>query len=794
MSQIQQVNQHPEERMTLRITRRTMALASAVLLLTTTAYVSRGANLVQYWHFEEVGAGAATNVLAAGNPATLVNADTNVCWVAGDFPYLLTNSTVSINLDGVDDFINLGNLHLNGSATLAFWIKPAAYVADMRLFSPSPIPSPYGGLIRIDPFATGTYQVNNGGSWLSVGSVENVPVGQWTHVAFSYGLGLLRMYVNGALAGTISGSFPFDQTEFCLGQLFGASGKPFSGAFDELSIWDGPLSASSIQQLAAGVAANTVVDLPPLSGTAKLVQYFKLDDGAGSYSAANSVAGGNIGNLVNIDPGIAWITSGLPAPLAGDVASLAFVPPASNRVDLGNFGLVSSGTISLWLKPLTNSGDTRIYGQTTGGVGMPGAIGFVGSGALQCYDGAAWMRVAPDGAVPTNQWTHLAVAYSQGVATAFINGVPQISARSGLLFDTNNFGLGSQFLMMYGRPYYGEMDDVSVWDQALSLTSIRQLAAGVSPLQIVDVPEPDPGITLSSVIVTGVPPVLKQYFPIEGSSDSTNLANMVSGGTTGYLMNYTNQAPSWTTTNVPSQLAHSTTALYMDGYKNYANLKNLGLSGSGTISMWINPSTLAIFGTSGGGTRRFISPLTGTASLQGALGVNADGSVWVSGAGGAAISLAPAALSTNRWYHIAVTYAGGLATMFIDGLERWTGAAGFGFATAETGLGAKFANNYGSTFCGLMDEAAFWNGPLSAPSIAQLAAGASPTNIVETGEQLMLSWPTFPGTFVLQQTASLSGGWFTVSRTPVLNTNGTYNIAVPLHPGTPGLYYRLKKF
>jgi hypothetical protein len=779
--------------MTRLIQKSCLALLSAGLFFTMTGFAC-AANLVQYWQFEEVGAATATNKLPSGNLAKLINVDTTESWLVGDAPGAVTHSTASVNLDGVDDYINLGNLRLNGAATLSMWVKPAGYVNDMRLFSPMPIPVPVGGVIRVDPFASGYFQVNSGGSWHNLAPTDSVPAGQWTHLAFAYGNGLVRMYVNGVLLGINSATFAFDRVDFCLGQIYIASGNRFSGAFDEVSVWDGPLSASSIQQLAAGVAATAIVDVPPpLPPPGKLVQYFPLNDGMGSYTAANSVPNGTPGNLVNFDASTAWINSGLAAQLGGNAWALSFDPALSNRVDLGEFGLVGAGTISLWMRPWTNSGDIRIYSQTTGGVGLPGGVRIAGVGGLETWDGALWTRIAPDGAVPTNQWTHLAVSYSKGTATAYINGVPQITSRAGFLFDKDNFGLGAQGMLLYGRPYHGEMDDISVWDQALAPATIQQLALGVSPLQIVDVQQPEPPIVLSSRIVSGTPPILRHYFPMEGPLDSTNVANFVSGTSDGFLVNYTNEATSWVTTNISSKLPHSTTALFMDGLTNYANLRNLGLSGAGTVSMWVNPATLETFGTSGGGTRRLLSPLAGSSTQQGALGFNPDGGIWVAGASGVGFVLAPEALGTGNWYHVAVTYSGGLATVYINGVEQMTGASGLGFAANAAGLGARFGNNFGATFSGLMDDVAFWNGPLTTTSIKQLASGVSPANIVEPGQNLLLSWPTYPGTFVLETADDLSGTWRTLHRTPVLATD-TYTVTVPILPDSPGQFYRLRKF
>jgi hypothetical protein len=70
--------------------------------------------------------------------------------------------------------------------------------------------------------------------------------------------------------------------------------------------------------------------------------------------------------------------------------------------------------------------------------------------------------------------------------------VPQGSATSGLDFDEAELGLGARLGLQNGRGYNGLMDDVSIWDKALQPSSIRKLASGVSPKDVVDSPVTEP--------------------------------------------------------------------------------------------------------------------------------------------------------------------------------------------------------------------------------------------------------------------------------------------------------------
>jgi Concanavalin A-like lectin/glucanases superfamily/Immunoglobulin I-set domain len=487
------------------------ALCVAGLMLTIVSG-TQAAKLTQYWPFDDTtGSTNLANSVTGGNTGTLVGLTLATAWIT-DHPSKLGYSTKSISFSEPNGYINLKNLHLKGSATISLWINPANYdTADIRLFSQVQFVNPFGGVVRLDPFGSGNVQANGGADWVSIGTLDQIPAGSWTHLAFVYDAGLLRLWINGVKQPSSAGvGFDFDAADFGLGARFdldGALGGPFGngfmGSMDDVSVWDGPISTSSIAKLSGGTRPTDITDVPDTQVTipAKLVQYFPLQEAAGSTTVANAVSGGNTGQYLEGDASSAW-TNDHPAQLSYSTKAL-FLDGVAAYVNVGNVKLKDDGTISLWVKPMATDSDTRLYSLVT----LPAAFSGVTSlnmlpsgvalkGTVLVYSGA-WQQVAPGGTLQQGQWTHLAFAHAAGKVTLFVDGVPVGSASSGLDFDAAELGLGARLNLQFGRPFNGLLDDVSIWDRALQPSSIRKLASGISPINVVDSPATEPPTILA---------------------------------------------------------------------------------------------------------------------------------------------------------------------------------------------------------------------------------------------------------------------------------------------------------
>jgi hypothetical protein len=101
--------------------------------------------------------------------------------------------------------------------------------------------------------------------WAFLDGNTAVQLNTWYHVAMTYDGSALKLYVNGALDGSVTASGPIVQTATTL-KFGGPGGGPwyFNGRLDEPSLYDRALSASELQAIySAGAAGKCASSVPP---------------------------------------------------------------------------------------------------------------------------------------------------------------------------------------------------------------------------------------------------------------------------------------------------------------------------------------------------------------------------------------------------------------------------------------------------------------------------------------------------------------------------------------------------
>lgn len=145
-------------------------------------------------------------------------------------------------------------------------------------------------------------------------------------------------------------------------------------------------------------------------------------------------------------------------------------------------GLISSNTysVSLWLKPeqLTTY-TTTFFGARDSNNWVSllpnGPIGgntMVWSGSGRWYDAPAGLTINK------GEWTHLAFTVDKGAITLYVNGVEKFTGTNFPdIFTTSNasFSLGVNW---WDTPYKGAMDELRIYEGALSPGEVTKLAQG----------------------------------------------------------------------------------------------------------------------------------------------------------------------------------------------------------------------------------------------------------------------------------------------------------------------------
>jgi hypothetical protein len=305
-----------------------------------------------------------------------------------------------------------------------------------------------------------------------VNGKTNVQLNTWYHIAMTYDNASLKLYVNGALDGSVAASGPIAPTTEPL-RIGGAGSGSwfFNGRVDEVSLYERALSLAELQAIFnAGAAGKCVAPLlcePPPAG---LVGWWKGD------SNAVDIIGGNNGTLQN------------GATFAAGEVNQAFAFNGTNQFlqipDAPALDPTNSLTIETWAYvsgPPSVNVATIITKQ---GTTTPSDIQYqlessVLSGKLtfRCtvYLPTGYAVVDGTNQVQLNTWYHVAMTYDNASLKLYVNGALDGSvAASGAIAPTaeplriGGAGSGPWF-------FNGRVDEASLYNRALSPAEIQAI-------------------------------------------------------------------------------------------------------------------------------------------------------------------------------------------------------------------------------------------------------------------------------------------------------------------------------
>lgn len=225
----------------------------------------------------------------------------------------------------------------------------------------------------------------------------------------------------------------------------------------------------------------------PGTGLARgLIGYWRFDDGAGTR-ALDSSGQGNHGTLLGMDDR-SWVAGRIRGALRFDGATQWVRVPASPSLDAPR--TTRALTVAAWVSRA--SGGYMFQGvvsrQYRGTVFEHFALfadsrGFVGTVNYQ----PGYTGTCQGPAVPFGQWTHLAVTASERGVQGYVNGaqVCTLAAAPALAADTTPVAIGANSdrpAVERDQLFSGLIDEVVLYDRALSAAEVRELAAGRGPL------------------------------------------------------------------------------------------------------------------------------------------------------------------------------------------------------------------------------------------------------------------------------------------------------------------------
>ncbi|RSK40438.1 LamG-like jellyroll fold domain-containing protein [Mangrovimonas spongiae] len=174
--------------------------------------------------------------------------------------------------------------------------------------------------------------------------------------------------------------------------------------------------------------------------------------------------------------GTKYITFGW-APERRFVRSIYFDPTEQNYIDMEDALNLNSSefTVSAWIKRDTNSEDTSILSKRDASYTNGYDLKINNNGyAEMSWGNSGTQTITSNVIIPENQWHHIAVIYSSGNATMYIDGVESASQSLSAPSNTNHsFYIGAAAKNTPEAFFHGNIDEVRVWDVALSLDELH---------------------------------------------------------------------------------------------------------------------------------------------------------------------------------------------------------------------------------------------------------------------------------------------------------------------------------
>lgn len=450
---------------------------------TTASYNTTG--LVAHWKLDEGSGTTTADSSGNGNTGTLTNGPT---WTTGKL-------AGAVSFDGTNDYIGVpssSSLNNLSALTVTAWIRPNDVDSPKRIVTKSTeccmSQSSGGWRFIVSDNASALdkgldFNVDYSGTNLDLNKNNLLTTGTWQHVAVTWdgtsSASGAHIYVNGQVVSSYDGSDdPTGSRVDDSGTALGIGGRSsglnpgdwFDGNIDDVRVYNRVLSAAEI----AALYSNTS---PP-------VGMWLLDDGSGT--TATDSAGSNNGTLTN---GPVWQPSG-----GHDGGGAVQFDGTNDYINVPYY--VTGGqsmTASFWMKPTgiydyqyplssnTDAGNKlwNIYTHADGTI------------SLDYIDAPGTYYTLSSTTTPittANTWYHVVAVFDvtdtvggNGTAHVYVNGW-EIPLDSNAFSDW--FGVGSPPLTI-GKDRDGQfdglIDDVRVWDRALSTNEVADLYNASAP-------------------------------------------------------------------------------------------------------------------------------------------------------------------------------------------------------------------------------------------------------------------------------------------------------------------------
>jgi hypothetical protein len=429
-------------------------------------------DLVGWWPLHE-DSGDANDLSGESNDGTVSGAVQGVAGRSGLTGY---------SFDGTDDYVdipdNIGVFSGSEDFTIALWIRPKDLTTDYVRH----IHFQGEGKVEIYNSATNgevTYAVEQDGAGSSRATTASVSTNEWTHLVGTFSSGsTMELYKDASLVDFLSHSITSttqNNTSSRIGSFDGTS-YWFDGSIADARVYNRVLSQMEVQALYdQGTDDYTE---PSLSdGTdPNAITRLKMDDDSDTTTAIDSW-GSNDGTIDGATYETADTIDGNALSFDGVDNSVNLGDPANLNFGTGNF------TISCWVKaPGTGTYEdyvTKKHPRDYNGYVMRMRSGKLRAELRDSNDNI--IRLQPYIDIDHDEWVHTTLTRDGADAYLYLNG--------GIVDSGNDQNLGSidtsvDFKLAEtdstefedeGNRFEGELDDLRIYDRALSDVEVFEL-------------------------------------------------------------------------------------------------------------------------------------------------------------------------------------------------------------------------------------------------------------------------------------------------------------------------------
>ncbi|MBU2929004.1 LamG-like jellyroll fold domain-containing protein [Winogradskyella psychrotolerans] len=386
-------------------------------------------------------------------------------------------SATHLNFDGVDDYIDCGNV-LPASYTKEAWVYLDAINAASNIVSGS---DNFGQHALWVP--NGVLSAGHNGLWNVVEDSDVLEINTWYHVAVSYDSATqtLKLYKDGVLIDTNTNVLaPLNGNEIHIGS-YNAAGNVFNGSIDEVRIWNTVRTVEEINE-------NKNAELQ--GGESDLVAYYNFNQGFDNQDntvettlidGSENATQGTLHNFELLSSTSNWLAG---SPLSTPASYLNF-GNTNDFVDCGNDPSlqITGNTITLEAYVKFNSFATEAYlgniinkDQAFASFNSGYMLRAGGNGIVNFALGnSGWNETnSPENSISLNTWHHIAGVYDGTTAKIFVDGVEVASHEFTMTIGNANrnlnIGKDSQF---DDRFLDAAIDDVRIWNIARTAEQIN---------------------------------------------------------------------------------------------------------------------------------------------------------------------------------------------------------------------------------------------------------------------------------------------------------------------------------